>query len=100
MYPPQGKSLSSMRGRQGGAPGKNLFELDFLFLPVYPGLCKLVLGGCLQMVYQLYQASVFQRMVSKNQFSTSCSDDFEMLLANQIFELLESRLVGHKIVAL
>ena len=52
------------------------------------------------MVYQLYQASVSQRMVSKNEFAATCSDDFEMILANQIFELLESRLVGHKIVAL
>src|ERR1700694_5684354 len=52
------------------------------------------------MVVPLYHAGVLQGMVSKNEFSTPCSDNFEMLLANQIFDLLQSWLVGHKIVAL
>src|SRR5216683_8273445 len=39
-------------------------------------------------------------MVSKYDFAAARSDDFEMILANQIFELLELRPVGHKIKAL
>jgi hypothetical protein len=52
------------------------------------------------MVYSLHQAGVFQRMVGKNKFTAPCSDDFEMISAYQVFEFLEIRLVGHKIVAL
>src|SRR5207302_11323362 len=42
---------------------------------------------------------LLQLMVSKNEFTAPGSDDFEMILANQIFELLELWLVGHEIVA-
>src|SRR6266404_443991 len=39
-------------------------------------------------------------MVGENKFPAPSSDDFEMLGANHIFELLELWLVGHKIAAL
>src|SRR5713226_2063397 len=39
-------------------------------------------------------------MVGKNKFAAPGSDDFEMLRANQILELLELWLERHKIVAL
>src|SRR5436309_971460 len=89
-----------MRSRQAGVPSKIPFYLDLLFLPVYPGLCKPVLGSCLQVVYPLNQTGALQRMVGKNEFAASSSDDFEVILANQIFELRELWLVGHEIAAL
>ena len=42
---------------------------------------------------------MFERMVRENEFAAPSSHDFEMILANQIFELLEVWLVGHQIVA-
>src|SRR5467141_145600 len=89
-----------MRSRLAGVPSKIPFYLDLLFLPVYPGLCKPVLRSRLQMVYPLNQAGALQRMVGKNEFAAPSSDDFEMILAKQIFEFLELWLVGHEITAL
>src|SRR5256886_10041560 len=51
------------------------------------------------MVYPSLETGVFQHMVSENEFAAPSSHDFEMILTNQIFELLESWLVGHQIVA-
>src|SRR6266852_98272 len=52
------------------------------------------------MVHPLYQAGVPQRMVRKNEFAAPRSDDFKMILANQLFEFPELRLEGRQIVAL
>src|SRR5438046_10152880 len=51
------------------------------------------------MVYPSRETGVFQRMVSENEFAAHSSHDFEMILAKQIFELLEFWMVGHQIVA-
>src|SRR5260370_8861885 len=52
------------------------------------------------MVHPFYQAGVPKRLVRKNEFAAPRSDDFKMILANQLFEFLEFRLEGHQIVAL
>src|SRR5256885_160836 len=106
MYPPQGKSLykflpqfEALRCAAGeqGCRAKDRCGLDFLFLPVYPGLCKRVLESSL--VYPSLETGVFQHMVSENEFAAPSSHDFEMILPNKILDWLEFWLLGHKIVA-
>src|SRR5258708_38597489 len=52
------------------------------------------------MAYLLYQTGTFQRMIGKNKFAASGSDDIDMILANQVFEMPEVCLVGYEIIAL
>src|SRR5260370_34230112 len=52
------------------------------------------------MAYLLYQAGAFQPIIGKTKFAASGSDDIDMILANQVFEMPEVCLLGYEIIAL
>src|SRR2546430_17681426 len=113
MYPPQGKPLykllrqSELRttllrcpaGKQG-CRAKSHFTWTFFFYLYTQVFASRFLEAACKWCIPSTRLARSKGMVGKNEFATPSSDDFEMILTNQIFELLEPWQVSYEIVAL